>query len=511
MELDKTNTTTLETIHSWLYPFSVAFSPGAMSSMLEEFMDELLQRFKKLGHKMLARPEDGPDVLLTTALYNHPVGWRDSLFFSAKRKYKLSQMPNVITIVHITPAQYHEMWDKLERALKPEKANPADYTFPGITPKSYYTLHEQGRRGGPLMSAVRLMQAQTKCVRIILVVGENHPEEAYTFDLVGGYPRTPADDPQAFYTDLVYRIATATCTREITSHEVVGEVIPAEVWRSLATPLEMKSAGLEFGKRHFFTEMVNVANLVDVPVFGGVIASQYSEGCYSTWDPQLDALVTTITGSARPVDKGHLTDDELAVIDSVRPDGLGSRVRQVEGKRNDPPSSEAVELIGMDRGLPRLLLDLNTSSILDIYPAGVLPPENGHRGSNRAIVPVVRSKLHGHRGVKAYDPRRVEHIYLDKSYYHYPVSCSTEAQAKAIQSVFKNSEALQNPHDPRQVVFTILPGHGIVVVEKWLPGKVPFQAIWELMDSGDLDVTNYIPQGPLSFVPGPRGNMVLEG
>jgi hypothetical protein len=99
---------------------------------------------------------------------------------------------------------------------------------------------------------------------------------------------------------------------------------------------------------------------------------------------------------------------------------------------------------------------------------------------------------------------------LDKPYYHYPVSCSTEAQALAIKAAFSRSEALRNPEDPRQVVFTILPGHGIVIVEKWIGGKAPFEVMWEFMDSGALQVENVVPQGPLVFTPGEKGMMVLQ-
>jgi hypothetical protein len=267
----------------------------------------------------------------------------------------------------------------------------------------------------------------------------------------------------------------------------------------------MLAAGKEFGFRNFFTEMVSVANLVAVPVFDGVISSQYSEGCYSTWDPVLGALITTVTGSARPVDKGHLTENELAVIVSARPDGLGARIRHVEGKRNDPPSSEAVELIEMDNRLPRLAWDP-----ISVQPVPGVISQSAKDSYPKPSIPVVRSKLHGHRGVRAYDPRWVEHAYLDKPYYHYPVSCSTEAQARAIQTAFGRSAALNNPDDPRQVVFTVLPGHGMVVVEKWVQGKAPFQVIWELMDSGALEITNLIPQGPLAFKPGSSGRMNLE-
>ncbi len=128
----------------------------------------------------------------------------------------------------------------------------------------------------------------------------------------------------------------------------------------------------------------------------------------------------------------------------------------------------------------------------------------------RLRVPVARSKLHGHRGVRAYDPRFVEHVYLDPPYYYYPVSCSTEAQAVAITSAFSRSVALGNPQDPRQVVFTVLPGHGVLFIEKWVPGKAPFQVIRECMRDGRIEIDNIVPQGPLDFQPGPDGRLVMR-
>jgi hypothetical protein len=125
-------------------------------------------------------------------------------------------------------------------------------------------------------------------------------------------------------------------------------------------------------------------------------------------------------------------------------------------------------------------------------------------------VPVSRSKLHGHRGINAYSPDHVEHVFLEDPYYHFPVSCSTEAQAHAIYNAFSGSGALQNPDDPRQVVFTVLPGHGIVIAEKWVSGKAPFQVMWEYIDAGWLVVDNMVPQGLLTFEKDDRGMMVLS-
>jgi hypothetical protein len=59
-------------------------------------------------------------------------------------------------------------------------------------------------------------------------------------------------------------------------------------------------------------------------------------------------------------------------------------------------------------------------------------------------------------------------------------------------------------------VFTVLPGHGIVIAEKWVSGKEPFQVIWEYMDQGLLVIENLVPQGPLTFVPDNEGLMVIQ-
>jgi hypothetical protein len=189
----------------------------------------------------------------------------------------------------------------------------------------------------------------------------------------------------------------------------------------------------------------------------------------------VSGLLTTITGSARPVRKQNITDKDLAVIVGVKPGRDGALIRKVEGHPNHPPSSEAVEMIGMDLSLPRITV------------------------KDGAQVPVIRSKLHGHRGIRSFDWTRAEYVPLPESYLHYPVSCSTDAQYRAVQEAFASSYALQNPRDPRQIVFTVLPGHGVVIVEKWVEDKAPFQVIWEAMDTKVIEITNHIPQGPFAF------------
>jgi hypothetical protein len=477
-------------LHDWLRTLHVSYVPGPQTPLTAEVVHGILNHFRAAGHSVQSGPDGDTDIILTTATFGEPVGWRTSLMLSGRRRYGLSHSPTIYTLVHVTPEQLDTTLDHFRKALAKEPPDLEDFAFPGMAPTAYRVLIEQGRRGGPIMALERLVQSQTMSIHVLLLVGDSRPHYVYHFDLVGAHPRSPAGDPEAFYRDIVLRIVTVESTHEVTGHEVVGAMIGDATWKNLTVPRAMKAAALELGQRQFFTEMVRIADLVQVPALHDAVAEQYSEGCFASWEPELDGLVATVTGSARPVDKGKIGDDDLAVIVGVRPDGKGALIRHVDGKRNDPPSSEAVEMMEMDTRLPKI----------------VLGPEWGRRFE----VPVARSKLHGHRGVTAYDPKHVEFLPLDAPYYHYLVSCATEAQARGIKEAFARSVALNNPDDPRQLAFTVLPGHGVVIVEKWVPRKAPFQVMWEAMDAGRFEPANEIPQGPMKFVLDSDGRMVLR-
>ena len=476
-------------VHSWLRPLRIAWVPGTLEPLVGRVADGLLACLRRHGHELQDRPTDDTDALLTSTGSEEVLPWRQALMFTAHRRFGLRRIPTVFTLTAMHPDRFAALMARFSTALAKEPPDPDDFRFPGLAPNAARVFLEQGHRGGAILALERLLQAQAKCLRIILTIGADKPVCAYHFDLVGASAQTLQQDPEAFAEDLALRIATAVSTREVNRHQVLPNPIPIATWQALSTPLAMREASRQLAARHFFTEMVRIADLVQVPAVGAAIASQYSEGCFATWEPALGGLVATITGSARPVDKGRLTDDDLAVIAGLRADGLGALVRHVEGKTNLPPSSEAVEMLLMDQGLP----------------AVTIPGPDGQP----LWVPVMRSKLHGHRGVRAYDPRRVEYTPVAAPFQHYPVSCGTEAQALAIREAFARSQALREPSDPRSVVFTILPGHGVVIVEKWVPGKAPFQAVWEAMDDGAIEIESLVPQGPFGFSPSPDGKCRL--
>lgn len=473
-------------IHSWLKTVQVAFHPRYRNDVLDQAVAGLSRAFSKANHGVQRRPTSETDLLITTAPFGKPLDWRDALIFTARREFDIDRNPAVITMVHLPPEKFQEQLENMEQGLGREEPRAEDFQYAGLADNAHRVIFEQGRRGGPILALERVIQAQVKSVRVILVVGDERPEQAYTFNLVGAHPRATMEDPGKFYEEIMLRLVTAVSTHEITDHKSVKGDIPPSMWRGLDAVEAMKTASRKLGQRNFFTRMVRIEDLVNVPAVSDVVSSQYSEGCFATWAPEISGLITTVTGSARPVQKDQITEEDLAVIVGVREDGQGALVRHVAEKKNDPPSSEAVEMYAMDRPLPRISFA-------------------GHR------VPVIRSKLHGHRGVASFNPEVVEHVPLDLPYYHLPVSCATQAQAQGIQEAFAKSTALQKPEDPRKIVFTVLPGHGVVIAEKWVPGKASFQVMWEAMEDGDLRIDNYVPQGWHSYVDCGETSLLQEG
>ena len=474
-----------EHTHHWMRAIRISYVPGPRDGVIAELVPQLLSAFERRGHDVAEFPDDETDVVLTTARFGELVEWREAPIVNVRRQYHVTHRPTFYTLVHADRAQFERALTDLEAALLKDPIEPSDFDFPGLAANACHTLVEQGRRGGPILALMRVVQSQAMSIHVLLVVGDRHEQEIYHFDLVGAYPRSEGATLDEVYENAVLRIATAVSTSEVTAHEVMGETIRPSTWAGLTTPDAMVVAAREFGHRGFFTETVLISDLVDVPAVTEGVASQYSEGCFSTWEPELDALIATVTGSARPVDKGDITSDDLAVIVGVRQDGSGVHVREVEAKRNDPPSSEAVEMMDMDSVLPRIEFE----------------------GTQ---VPIVRSKLHGHRSIAAYDPQWVEFVPLDEPYYHFLVSCATGAQAQGIKSAFARSQALRDPDDPRHLVFTVLPGHGCFIAEKWVEGKAPFETIWESMDAGYLEIESRIPQGPMTYRAGDDGRMVVD-
>ena len=195
--------------------------------LLDGVARALRESYTRLGHSLIEGKDIQPDIALTTARFGEVTGWRRALMFQARRRFGMDHSPMVFTLVHITPRELGETLAYFQVALSKASPNPEDFSFPGLAPRAWQVLVEQGLRGGPILSLLRLVQAQTKCIRTILLVGEETPRwKPYHFDLVGAFPRSDAAEGQAFYDDLALRTVTAVSTGEVTQHQAAEGLIP---------------------------------------------------------------------------------------------------------------------------------------------------------------------------------------------------------------------------------------------------------------------------------------------
>ncbi len=485
--------------HGWIRRVEVARSresfgaeaggrPAAFSDRvaIETFEGALLEAFERLGHYVTNKPGPSSDIALTTASFLVPVPWRKALFFTGRLRYRMPRHSVVYALVPVSRDALEATLSRIEAAvegftqqsdLAAREAALEALTFEGLAPESPRVIAEQGVRGGPILALARVVQAQAKSIRVALVVHQSgEPDHVYLFDLVGGRPRVDLTGERCAYEEIATRMATVVSVREVSDHIWSGDPIPQSEWESAPSVAALVKASRELGRRGFFAEPVHISTLVHVPVVSRIVAEQYSEGCFSTYEESFGGQVVTATGASRAIHKGAISAEDLCAVVGVREDLSGAVARPISGRPKTVPSSEAVDLYAIDTGLPSIEV------------------EGG------GLRPVVRSKLHGHCGVVAYDESLVEHVPVHQSYQRYPVSCGTDAQVRALVEAFSRSEALRDPEDPRRVVFTHLPCHGCFLVEKWSSELQPLESIWRLMDSGGLMVDPAaVPQGPYGY------------
>ena len=129
--------------HAWLRRIQVALVPGPQTPLLERFTGDLLQHFERLGHEVQPQPDDHTDLVLTTARFGEPVGWREAPIFTVRRRFGLSHLPTFIALVGASPLEFQRALDGLRVALAKESPDPADFSFPGLAPQSYRVLIER--------------------------------------------------------------------------------------------------------------------------------------------------------------------------------------------------------------------------------------------------------------------------------------------------------------------------------------------------------------------------------
>lgn len=456
----------------------VSFVPGSGSGLSDSFAQKLLESFAAQGALVQDEPNFQTDVVLTTQEFGRIVSWREAILFTGRRRFGLRASVRIFTILSAASSAVHALVDRFKTGCDRQSRSPGDFDFPGLAPNSGRVLFEQAVSRSPTLALSRLIQAQSKSIDTLLLVGEESLDHLFHFNLVGSHYRAAAN--QELYQHVSLRIAVSVRAERIADHEREATSVPDTCWYRSKVANAMCSAAAQFESRGFFSPMLKLSDLVAVPSFSDTISRQYSEGCFASWEPTLGGLMVTCAGNDAPFHKGKLNVDDLALVVGLRPNGCGVRYLQAAGASPRLPSSEAVELMRIDEELARVQLQQDNGRQFD--------------------VPIIRSKLHGHRGVRSYNPKHVEYCPIDMEYQLYPVSCATNTQAQVVKRAFAGAACLTQADDERSVAFTLVPGHGVMIVEKWTPDKEPFQQIWEFMDRGYLVIDGDVPQGTVSFL-----------
>jgi hypothetical protein len=462
--------------------------PDYHDPMLDCVLKGLIDWFEANGTTVQTLPTNDTDLMLTTARFNQPVNRDEAMLFHAKRRFGLSRRPQVLTVVSMTELEYAEQIAHF-KALAIDSEIGLTHQYVGLGPQARDVMLEQARRGGPEVALGRLLQGQMNSIRVMAIVGDGagNAHRAIHFDLAGAHPTSDATDLAQFAQDAGRRVLTAICAHDVDHHELLDETLPRAVWEKLTTPEAMIRAGVTFTQYGFFTTPISIEKVLGYRGgLGEAIAAQYSEGCYAVFEPDVPGLITTATGSSRLVDKRQISRDDQAIVIGVKPERDGARVMQVEGRSRVLPSVEAVEMMGICEALPY----------------------HDHKNSRDETVqvPAVRAILHGHLGVAAYDPESAEAVFLDEPYYDYLVSCGTGALAGGTAQAFQRSQSLRDLNDPRGIIVLEQPGHGVVIVEKWVAGKGPFETIHDCLEQGRLKMTMEVPQGRTGWRRSGRSN-----
>ncbi|HLO17844.1 MAG TPA: hypothetical protein VK206_23640, partial [Anaerolineales bacterium] len=163
--------------HSWLKQLSISYVSGPSTGLADRVASHLMDYFHQERHNTQEVPSEETNVILTTVRLGEPLGWREALMFTARRRYKLKHTPTVFTVVHALPEQFNEWMVKAEQVLQGNAEMVS--SFAGIPETASRTLYQQGKRGGTIMYLLRVIQIQSKSIRVLLVVGKDEPESAF--------------------------------------------------------------------------------------------------------------------------------------------------------------------------------------------------------------------------------------------------------------------------------------------------------------------------------------------
>jgi hypothetical protein len=302
--------------------------------------------------------------------------------------------------------------------------------------------------------------------------------EATLCTLEGGHPSER--------TDIVRRVrdrlVSAACANEVAGRlDVVPDAVGTAEWEASRSPEILTSIGNRMGSLgllpapHRVSDYVSSAMAAVYQRYLGV--KGFSEGMMFVFDPDLEALVVTASGSW-DVDKRSLTREDVVVVDH-RLHGGRIKVFQINGTQPKGPSVEAWEVCAILEASPTVRISKDPAGRWRWDPQGTVE------------VPAVRGGIHTHIGVDHADASVVETVAPDRGSFPYGFGCGTDLMVDIARATVQRSAAIQDPADPRCYVRWPMLYHGEMSVELWRP-SLPDEPLSGLLDLFDPSASGAI-------------------
>lgn len=295
--------------------------------------------------------------------------------------------------------------------------------------------------------------------------------EATLCTLEGGHP-SDRDDIVRRVRD---RLVSAACATEVGEHvEQVPDAIAVPDWKTARSPEVLADAGRRMGTLGLLPAPHRVSDYVSPGLASAyhryLGIKGFSEGMMFVYDPDLQALVVTASGSWE-VDKRSLSREDVVVIDHHVADGR-LRVLSVAGSVSKGPSVEAWEVCAVMAAAPKVRVRRDHAGVWRIDPDGEVE------------VPAVRGGLHAHVGVKAADATVIESIAPDRRAFPYGFGCGTDLMVDVATATIARSSAVHDAADTRGYVRWPMLYHGEMALELWRPDS-PDEPLTGLLDLFD--------------------------
>lgn len=334
-----------------------------------------------------------------------------------------------------------------------------------------------------VVQVARTLMSRAGAPKVLFVTRGELPGEVLevTFcTMEGGHP----SDRVEIAGRVCDRIITAACATEVAGRcDVETDAITAADWAAARVPRALAAAGRRMGGLSLLPAPQRLGDYVSQQLavayekFLGL--KGFSEGMLFAYDPELEALVVTASGTY-DVDKRFLTREDVVAVE-YRLNGGRLRILAPVGVTPKGPSVEAWEVCALLAAAPRVRVSRNGAGQWEYDPGG------------EREVPAIRGGLHAHVGVSYADPELIETIVPDRSRFPYGFGCGTDLMIDVAQATIGRSSAIWDLDDGRAYVRWPMLYHGEMAVEVWrdgLPGE-PLKGLLDLFDPLAVGAVRY--------------------